>query len=501
MTGIDRRRMLALTGGAALATGLSAGHAEAATEVIARTRSGALRGVRRGGAVVWRGVRYAEPPERFAAPVPARPWTGVRDATAFGAAAVQVKLAPAQPDVPNQSEDCLFLNVYSPSTRGRRPVIVWIHGGAFVAGSGSDYDGTAYATRGDVVLVTINYRLGAFGFLYQPHRPGSGNLALLDQVTALRWVREHIAAFGGDPGNVTVMGESAGGMSIGALLGMPAARGLFRRAVVQSGGVRPIFTRKDAAVTTSAMLRRLGLREDQSARLARVPVEELAAAASAVAVDPDLGGERFHPVLDGEVLPRHPITALAPGVDLVIGTCRDEADQLAKMVPSFGKGLPKAMRDKLGDAAWTRLQDAYQALTPSTRDWEMDLLSGAFVVMPSVWLAEAAHRAGARVWQYRFDYAGASAAGPVHGADIPFTFGTVDERALAPGADVAVARALANTMLDAFSAFARGDGPGWREFTPRERTTLLFDATPTVSADRIDPRLRAAWDGIDPTAF
>ncbi|SDM74846.1 carboxylesterase/lipase family protein [Allokutzneria albata] len=486
MARIDRRRLLVLGGGVALSGGMPAGKGDS---VIASTPSGALRGVRTGEVVVWRGIRYAEPPRRFAAPVPARPWRGVRDAGAFGPAAVQANMG--QPERPNQSEDCLFLNVYSTSTTGRRPVIVWIHGGAFVMGAGSDYDGTAYAARGDVVLVTINYRLGAFGYLYQPELPGSGNLALLDQVAALRWVRSHISAFGGDPGNVTVMGESAGGMSIGALLGMPAARGLFRRAVVQSGGVRPVFTARDAAATTSAMLRELGLREDQSAMLARVPVAEFAAVASAVAVDPELGGERFHPVLDGEVLPRHPITALARDVDVMVGTCRDEANELAKVLPAFGTGLPKAMRAVLGDERWSRLRQAYRLHTPSTRDWEMDLLSGAFVVMPSVWLAETT-----RAWNYRFDYADASKAGPAHAADIPFTFGRVDERSLAPGADVAAARALANTMLDAFSAFAHGRDPGW----PRERT-MLFDTPCGLAENRLEAELRAAWNGVDPALF
>ncbi|MGW6904850.1 carboxylesterase family protein, partial [Streptomyces sp. NPDC054940] len=207
-----------------------------------------MRGVQRGdGVLVWKGLPYAAPPtgsRRYAPPQPVASWTGVRDASAYGHAAPQVPLLPGLPETPNQSEDCLYLNVWSPSPRGRRPVIVWIHGGGFLAGTGNDptFDGGNYAQR-DCVVVTFNYRLGAFGSLYQPDRYGSGNLRLLDQMAALRWVRDNIAAFGGDPCAVTVMGESAGAMSIGALLGTPKARGLFHRAIIQNGGPRPCHTR------------------------------------------------------------------------------------------------------------------------------------------------------------------------------------------------------------------------------------------------------------------
>uniref|UniRef100_UPI003F499DA1 carboxylesterase/lipase family protein n=1 Tax=Streptomyces chartreusis TaxID=1969 RepID=UPI003F499DA1 len=520
MTKITRRGLVAAGGGVVLAAGIAtaavAGQSgsprspKGSDSLIARTRSGDLRGVRQGEVVVWRGVRYAQAPtgaRRFAPPYPVEPWSGVRDATEFGPVAMQIQLDPGRPPVPNQSEDCLFLNVWSRSTEGHRPVIVWIHGGAFASGAGSDYDGTAYAERGDAVLVTINYRLHAFGYLFQEARPGSGNTALLDQIGALRWVRQNISAFGGDPGNVTVMGESAGGMSIGALLGAPAARGLFRRAIVQSGGARPTFTRDGAARTTSAVLKELGIPESQSERLLAVPAQDLTEAAAAVWTDPALGGEPFHQVVDGTVLPKHPLKGLSRRVDVLIGTCRDEANQLAQVLPLFAPGLEGHTQDLIGAAAWTELEKVYKKTTPAGRDWRMDRLSAAFNVMPSIWLAEAARRAGAQAWQYRFDYPDASPQGPVHTADLMFTFGSVDTKQLKPGADAKAARSLANTMLDSFTAFARSGNPGgsglpkWPASSTSSDAVMLFDTEPTLTADLVHPDQRAAWRGVGPTLF
>ncbi|GAA0602637.1 carboxylesterase/lipase family protein [Kutzneria viridogrisea] len=494
---LTRRGVFALTAAASLTLCGGAGAAAATEEVIARTALGRLRGLRQGGVCVWRGVPYAQPPERFAPARPVQPWQGVRSATEFGPTAMQIALGPGGPSTATrQSEDCLYLNVWSPGTTGRRPVVVWIHGGAFVSGAGSDYDGTQYAALGDTVFVTINYRLGAFGYLYQADRPGSGNLALTDQIAALRWVRQNIAAFGGDPDTVTVMGESAGGMSIGYLLGMPTARGLFRRAVVQSGGARPLFTPEQAAKTTAAVREALGGADPKS-----VTAEQLRTASAAVAKDSALGGEPFHQVVDGGVVPAHPLEQLDSQVDVMIGTCRDESNVLARILPLFAKGLPQHVKEVVGTAKWAQLQRVYRDSTPSDRDWELDLLSACFTVMPSVWLAEAAHNAGARVWQYRFDYADASPTGPVHAADLMFTFNSVEPDLLAPKADLAVARAVARRVFDGVVAFARDGNPGWAAFEPVRRCTMLFDAEPGVREDRIERVQREAWRGVRPTHF
>ncbi|MBB5938575.1 para-nitrobenzyl esterase [Streptomyces zagrosensis] len=452
---------------------------------------------------VWKGVRFAESPtgeHRLAPPRPVERWAGVRDATEFGPAGLQPTGAFPGPQPPGmrQSEDCLFLNVWSPSTFGKRPVIVWIHGGAFVMGAGSHYDGSVYAARGDTVLVTINYRLGAFGGLALPDRPGVANLRLLDQIEALRWVRRNIGAFGGDAGNVTVMGESAGGMSIGALLGAPAAKGLFRRAIVQSGGPRPVRDHAYARRITEAMMRALEL--DAPEQMMQVPAQDLLAASMTVHEAP-ASLEPFAHVTDGFVLPTHPLDHIDGEVDLLIGTCAKEADLF--MPTPLGVKLERGAKAALG-SAWDRIFAVYRDTALPRQQAVHDLISGWFAVMPSVWLAEAAHLAGGRVWQYTFDYTDASPAGACHGSDVPFTFGTVEPERLAPNADPVEAQSLSHSMLDAFVAFARTgnpshpDLPAWPRFRPDRRANMSFGATSRVVDDRLSRVRRQAWAGIDP---
>jgi para-nitrobenzyl esterase len=302
------------------------------TESTVRTTSGAVRGSSRDGVHAFLGIPYAAPPfgpRRFAAPQPPEPWDGVRAATAYGPTVPKPPYAPPydvllpEPVVPG--EDCLNLNVWTPDPGASGlPVFVWIHGGAFVNGSGgvAVYDGATFARDG-VVCVTINYRLGVDGFL-QFADDGPANRGLLDQVAALRWVQENIAAFGGDPARVTVGGESAGGMSIGALLAMPSAQGLFTQAVLQSGAGHHALSATTATRIGGYVAERLGLPAEREA-LAGVPLDELVAAQQAVArdaatvPDPARWGEvttnlmAFEPVVDGEVLPDLPIRRIAAG--------------------------------------------------------------------------------------------------------------------------------------------------------------------------------------------
>ncbi|MBB4679063.1 carboxylesterase/lipase family protein [Crossiella cryophila] len=508
MAELNRRMALGLAGGAMLTAAVPGVAAAADTDVVASTPLGRLRGTRAGEITVWRGIRYAEAPtgeHRFTAPRPVQPWSGIKDATEFGAAALQLA-GPPRPPGP-QSEDCLFLNVYSRGTRGRRPVVVWIHGGAFTSGAGSDYDGTVFAERNDIVLVTINYRLHAFGYLHLSGRPGSGNAALLDQIEALRWIRRCINGFGGDPRNVTVMGESAGAMSIGSLLGAPAATGLFRRAVLQSGGARPHFTPEQAQRTTDYVLKQLGIPGQDSPKLFTVPAADLLAAAAAANQAPELNGEVFHQVLDGRVLPTHPLRRLSPAVDLMIGTCRDESKQLAQIFPLFATGMETKLKSVVGDTRFAEIQAAYRTHSPAGRDPRLDLVSDTFVGLPSIWLAEAAHRAGATAWTYRFDYADASPLGPVHASDLAFTFGKVNQAQLHPQANLKFAQRLATQLNDSLCAFARTgdprlpDLPRWRPFEPGARDTMIFTRHPYVRQDRVTAEIRTAWTGVPPTAF
>jgi para-nitrobenzyl esterase len=247
-------------------------------DVLVETRRGRVRGLAEGGLAVFRGIPYARPPigpRRFAPPEPPESWTGTRDATRFGPSASQngALIGPIMSlGIGRTSEDCLYLNVWTPAAdRRRRPVLVWIHGGAFVLGAGSQmlYDGASLARRGDVVVVTINYRLGAFGFLRLRDRfgqrlPAGGNEGLLDQLAALAWVRDEIEAFGGDPGQVTIFGESAGAMSCATLLGLPSARGLFHRAILQSGGANFVWPRDIAARLSEHVLDELGIESPEA---------------------------------------------------------------------------------------------------------------------------------------------------------------------------------------------------------------------------------------------
>ena len=316
------------------------------SNLIVETRYGKVQGSEQDSISVWKGIPFAQPPtgqRRFRAPQPLEPWTGVREVTAFGPMAPQVPEimggiaggADRAAKLPPMSEDCLSLNIWSPGAdHERRPVMVWIHGGAFTLGSASDpwYDGTSFAVTHHIVVVTLNYRLGILGFVSLKDLAGedaayTGNCGLLDQIAALEWVRENIAAFGGDPDQVTVMGESAGAISIGTLLGMPAAHGLFQRAILQSGAGSDMTTRSRATKVAQALLAKLGLETSQLAALADVPLEAL------LKIQPELGREfgsvqAFSPMIDGDTLPQHPSAMIAQGsaanVAILAGTNRDE---------------------------------------------------------------------------------------------------------------------------------------------------------------------------------
>jgi para-nitrobenzyl esterase len=296
------------------------------------TSSGTLRGEAREGHVAFRGVPYAAAPDgdrRFLPPAPVAPWAGVREALAHAPAAPQDPLVPFPfRAAPPESEDCLYLNVHTPAADGaRRPVLFWIHGGGFSHGSGSQpaYDGGPLAERGDVVVVTINYRVGALGYLYLGAHGGDDwgaavNGGQLDQIAALQWVHDNIAAFGGDPGNVTIFGQSAGSVAVCTLLAMPGARGLFAKAIAQSGTANRLNNRETAAATARAYLDRLGIPTGGR--------DELRAAAVADFLAAQGSRGALAPLVDGDSLPEPPLAAVRDGIaadiPLMIGSTRDE---------------------------------------------------------------------------------------------------------------------------------------------------------------------------------
>ncbi|MBX5450937.1 carboxylesterase/lipase family protein [Thermogemmatispora sp.] len=499
------------------------------SECIVETRYGKVQGYQQGAICVWKGIPFARPPvgaRRFRPPEPPESWTGVRPTTAFSPMAPQVAEMGASMvgaigaervvDPRPISEDCLYLNIWSPAAdQGKRPVMVYIHGGAFTIGSASDpwYDGTSFAERHNIVVVSLNYRLGILGFVYLKELAGagssySGNCGLLDQIAALRWVRENIAAFGGDPENVTVMGESAGAMSIAALLGMPAARGLFKRAILQSGAAGDLPTGAEATRVAQALLSKLGLDPSQVEALAEVPLEAL------LKVQPELGQEfggvrAFSPVIDGETLPRHPLEMLAQGlardVAVLVGTNRDEWRLFALM--GGGAQINEALLRRLfGDAAQQVLARYIAAREDHSPElaW-IDLMGDLVFRIPAIRLAEAQVRQGAPVWMYRFDWkspAFGGALGAAHAMDIPFVFNTLDVGLSRLFTGTAPSRqTLADLMHAAWAAFIR-DGnpqlpglPAWPRYDLERRATLIWDETPSLAEDP-QGELRALWEGV-----
>ena len=476
---------------------------------VVEIASGKLGGVDVGAAEVFRGIPFARPPTgelRFRAPEPPEPWPGIRPADRFGRAAPQWgSVLPHRPliDGGETSEDCLYLNVWTPcADGGSRPVLVWIHGGALILGSGSMplFDGSVLARRGDVVVVTLNYRLGALGFLHLRDVLGDGsdaNCGHLDQIAALEWVRDNIAAFGGDPSNVTVFGESAGAISIAGLLAMPRARGLFRRAILQSGAANFTQTRETASEVAKHFLEAAGVDATSVARLRELPVEQMLAVQSRVLME--RASERkimtFQTVVDGALLPRPPLESLRAGeardVALLGGTNLDEWAFFASMDPTTAS-LDEAalcqrvarMLDAVDDPERraTELVELYRTRRPGTsaQELEVPLVSDLMFRVPLMRLLElqAAHRP--RTYAYLFTWRSPTL-GAAHLLELPFLFGSYADPGIAsyvPGE--AEVDGLADRMQKAWLAFARSDDPNhrdlpsWPRYDAARRATMLL---------------------------
>jgi para-nitrobenzyl esterase len=498
------------------------------------TTAGAVAGVELSDpeVVVFRGIPYAEPPlagHRFRPPTPVRSWQGVRPAVAFGPAAPQPQGGSLEGLVPGMTpklvgEDCLSLTVWAPLAPSTpRPVLVWIHGGAFMIGSSSlpTYDAARLASEQGVVVVSINYRLGALGFLDLRHRGGSRlgavpNCGLLDQLLALRWVRDNVAAFGGNPSTVTVFGESAGAGSILHLLGTPGLGRLVRRAVVQSPGIHFTLDAELADSVAAALLARLGIAETDVERLEGVPWEEVVDAQAAVVSDVvgAVGPMPFHPVVDGTSVPEPPLAALARGagsdVDLLIGCTADEMrlfadprsrradrDTLVRLAgahlgghPGRGLGVPPARAAEVVDAY-------LQRSSSSEASWT-GVLTDSLMRLPAMQAADAHAAHGSSTFSYLFTWE-APRLGAFHAVDLPFTFGTFDVDGWGEfvGADVDAVR-LSGHLRQAWAAFARSGDPGtpglgrWPQYRPPERRTMVLGRHSRVEADPLGT-IRELW--------
>ncbi|MEE1782896.1 carboxylesterase family protein [Streptomyces sp. SP17BM10] len=469
--------------------------------------AGVVRGGWEGGVAVFRGMPFAKAPvgvRRFGAPEPVGRWGGVRDATAFGPPPPQggaLGMGALSRDQPG--DDWLTVNVWTPEPGpgAALPVMVWIHGGGYTVGTGAlpEYDGGRLAREGGVVLVTLNYRVGLEGFGHVEGAPD--NRGLLDQVAALTWVRDNIRAFGGDPDRVTVFGQSAGGGSVAALLAMPRAAGLFRRAVAQSAQ-GTFFTRGLAADIATVCAAELGLRPT-AADLAGVPPAELAAAGDAVAATMARWAERwgpiahrsvpYSPVVDGDSLPVTPWQALAAGacadVDLLVGHTRDEQRLLTALEGLLGQVTPEQAAAALAafgpDAgAARRYRDGYPAAGPD--ELHELVLSDWLFRMPSLRLAEARTAAGSTAHVYELTWPAPGMGGVLgacHGLDVPLVFGNLDrgQPALLLGeSPPPEAEAVSAQLRAAWTSFATSGDPGWPPYDAGQRRTRRFDTVPAV---------------------
>lgn len=509
-------------------------------DLVVETRYGPVRGIEEDGVKAWKGIRYAAAPVgelRFRAPRPPARSTEVADATTFGPACPQ----PVFPNMPldlgaPQGEDCLRLNVWASSDihpGDAKPVMVWLHGGAYVLGSSSQtlYDGRRLVSHGDVVVVTVNYRLGVLGFLDLSSFDSGGrhfdsNVGLRDALAALEWVRDNIAAFGGDPGRVTLFGESAGAGMVTTLLASPAAEGLFARAIAQSSPATSVYDRERAGRVARAFLDRLRIAPAESRRLTDIPMAAILTATQQVFDEVPVrnpGTLAFVPIVDGDVLSDYPVKLAQEGrshpVPLIIGTNKHEAALFRLMRSPLMPITPSAITSMFNQIAAEQpdlqlpteeeIGSAYSRLRRRARS--LSIATDVGFRMPSVWLAEG-HSRVAPVYLYRFDYATPLLkllmVGAAHATELPFVWGNLGapkDPTLKLGgtkAAKAVSKRVRTRWIN-FAAHARPAGPAgapeWTPYVQPERSCLVIGRSDTVAHD-IDADIRAAW-GSDMVSF
>ncbi len=487
---------------------------------IVQTSFGKIKGYTENGVQIFKGIPYAEPPVgdlRFSPPQAKKPWDGVLETTEFGPCAFQGysflevlgdKLQP-------ESEDCLTLNIWTPAIDNKkRPVMFWIHGGGFtIRGSRAPaFDGSHLAKRGDVVIVTINYRLGAFGYLFIPGE--TANAGQLDQVLALKWVNDNITKFGGDPDNITIFGESAGAYSVITLTAMPAAKGLFRRIIAQS---MPTIDPKVLKKPTKDLMRALGIKNKDINALRKVPAEEIIKAQNEIT---NKGGLLFRPIIDGDTFPVHPLTLFKEGkcknIDLMMGSNLHEGKLFTALNPATREikdektimaylGMNGINSEKARNIIET-YKEARAGIFPNDPKELLDsIVTDLMIRVATLQILEAQSIYQQNTYNYLFTWETSvlnGRLGACHALEIPFVFNTLK----VPGADGLVGDAsdignLCENMMDAWLSFAHTGNPNhdgipqWPTYDKKTRTTLLFGKECKV-AHALFEKERKAWDGI-----
>ena len=491
------------------------------TDLIVETSAGRIRGVQEGGVGVFKGIPYAAPPlgeRRFRPPQKVEPWSGIRNALAYGNMAIQAENVFAlPPDLLElftlggreaTSEDCLYLNVWTSGIGGaKKPVLFWCHGGGFLVGSGSSpwSDGANLCRLEEVVVVSFNHRLGALGYLHLEDIAGEdfaggGTAGMMDIVAALEWVRDNIAAFGGDPANVTIFGESGGGAKVSVLMALPSAKGLFHKAIVQSGPAVQMASREDGTNTARQVLAELGLDAKTAGELRTLPAAKILEAQNAVqakvsrAAFADRRRFGFNPVIDGKVFPGGPFAPEAPAVSadvpLMIGSNKDEMNLFLGHLPwvtgATFDNLPEAMESYLGARAKDVIASYRQAQpTLDAAGIALAIVGDLGIRMLSLQIAERkmAQKA-ADVFVYLFAWETPVLGGRLrscHTLEIPFVFGNLDTAALT--GDDPARLLLGERMGRAWIAFARDGTPGWPPYSMAERPTMIFDTASRVEND------------------